>query len=1391
MTLDGQKFQPTPSVARQELSSVMKKTADDIMARPNARLSNGWWNPNVVSKEDVSLVAQMYPRPTEPERGLKGDKVKSGFGLLGKTLMRPLVTPEMVGKLPDWAQPIGSAARELTSPTMLALTALTAGAGPAVAAGIKGVPLVAGVKVGTATRAAATARAAASAPLQPMVKGGIKARFGSELAVGTTAELGAHEVAKRVPEDAPLGIKIGAALAGGLVGGGLGIGGVAAATRAFPGSIKGVTRAGVTPPSATPVVNNRPVGEDLFKTVLDEQRYKKNKFTDKSERDAALSMLDEDQFTYKSPYHLKAAQDAIDDGWIVGDTSKSNFDIAKKHANMADDLAAQGTAARASTNEAVVVAVKWRTAKTKNELKAQNDLDTLQSKGYETTDADDLLDEYVSIDKSDFETVQEYSEARTNAWDDFVDGLDEIEPLEEVIEAGTSIDPILSATRANATTQPVGGSTGTPINGDTIGSGAGAGTPQPRTSRIPNANDFGENVKTAQREDVWRRIANLPGIRSIIGVVNPSAIANDPTAQSVVGRASLHSRVVTQAQTALSRLNSLGRQEDVFGVLDTEGRIVGGRLNNLLVNDLQSNVQKYRKLLTKEQIEWLEEANILEADILKWAQDNNIDINVLEFAPGSGESYASRIMYGKVNPITNNVDVLRPIGKSGGKIGSPIGAEKHRVFGSINEAIDAGYRYLPQDEVLFLKVQSLLKRQIDNQMADWLLLRVKWRGIAVPEAVKVASYQANRKVLLSRQLLASLNRAVRGERVPPSTLASIASAYPEAAERLKYIIDNNPSKGAKTKQVPTGPEVQSLDADSKLLIAEAKDEAFKAKANLAKAKEESSKAKIGEYKVNSPAFTGKIFTGPDAEQTAKTLTDSMDSTFSNWKSSVNKVNSVSRYFALGHDISQPMIQLLYLAGYKPRVYGSSLKAAFESMRSDRWLFQYRSKPENIAIVNKYNGIVLTQGGQTEATEALAKGGLLEVLLPKRLQKVLSPFQRGWEGGVDVAGIELLKALDHLGTSPARIADITSFVNNFRGLGSSANLGVSKQMQQWEQAALLAPRYNRANIALLFDLMNGGLKGDLARDALGRGVTAVVLMGAALSFAMGETTEEVMEHMMPHNPNFMTWKVGGQNVGPGTKIRSILRLLALSAKDPEKLLDTSVGWGELEYMRNPVIKFGRGLSSPVVSTSWDLLTGKDFIGDPTRDGMLSFTKTVAEDYLPIWAQGAILDGGTVTDRAIRGGAEFGGLRAYPRNFVWELSSKWEDDMSAYNEIPPSSQLARGEISRVKYRERNPEIDAKLFITGQVTSLNTFKAVDLVLKMMKDNNLSSEDIKGITARQKVQADAGRRLEINKVDVLLRRLKQNLELSPVESTPPTTNNGSINWSDYLRNTGTTGRG
>ncbi len=696
--------------------------------------------------------------------------------------------------------------------------------------------------------------------------------------------------------------------------------------------------------------------------------------------------------------------------------------------------------------------------------------------------------------------------------------------------------------------------------------------------------------------------------------------------------------------------------------------------------------------------------------------------------------------------------------------GAKLGQEKTRIFETISEAIEEGYRYIPDDEALRINVQGAYNRVIDKRYADWLLDEVEWRNLALPEEFRLAKTKADRRLRLANKAIDAIQRARRGETLPTGTVNAIERLFPDlegkireptrvriadvlnAAKKLQEPerVFEVPKLGAIRKMQKLINEVQErLDVDpgnpalqaemdrlrkslgfiryriglgeplvvphnvvkalrqdaiedlDELLVAIRgslvkrpglkpryeggliadirKDRAlaYKKSKDVEKRYLEPTSE---ERRIQAPAFAGKAFPKETAESIRKTL----EPEFFRPLAQLNKPGAVSRVYMLGADLSPLTIHLLFLPGISPKIYAKAAVGFWKNMIDPKFLAGFLDKPENKAMLQKYPGLKQVGGGQTEGTQALGRGGMLSgsmslrpvgegtlktagLLVPRVFGKVMGPpsrlFGRGFEGVLDVAGIEMVKSLDHLGTTAAKREDIAQFANKIRGVASSARLGVSANMRQLESFSFLAGGYNRAVGSILADLLHGGLSGSLARKALIRSTATIMLAGFALSMqralSRGKSTEEAfeeaLEHVDPRSSKFMTWKIGNQKIGPGSKMRSIARLIGASAENPERLKD--LPWGDHEYMRNPIIRFGRGLSGPWISLGWDVLTGRDFMGEPTgsfsnAEGILQMSETVAKRFMYIWVQTMLLEGGTPVDRLSRGATEFIGFRAHP-------------------------------------------------------------------------------------------------------------------------------------------------
>lgn len=112
--------------------------------------------------------------------------------------------------------PVRYVAEELLSP----VNVLTAGAGPALAPALRGVPVV--------------GRAAAALAEPVIARGPFAARLAGEAAIGIAARTAAEETAQRLPEETPGAVRLPAALGAGLAAGGAAAGALGAAVRAAP-----------------------------------------------------------------------------------------------------------------------------------------------------------------------------------------------------------------------------------------------------------------------------------------------------------------------------------------------------------------------------------------------------------------------------------------------------------------------------------------------------------------------------------------------------------------------------------------------------------------------------------------------------------------------------------------------------------------------------------------------------------------------------------------------------------------------------------------------------------------------------------------------------------------------------------------------------------------------------------------------------------------------------------------------------------------------------------------------------------------------------------------------------------------------------------------------------
>ncbi len=741
------------------------------------------------------------------------------------------------------------------------------------------------------------------------------------------------------------------------------------------------------------------------------------------------------------------------------------------------------------------------------------------------------------------------------------------------------------------------------------------------------------------------------------------ARASNPADLALVGRDVLRFEGSNKAVAAIATLNRMGDSRKLFNLTDDGLMAIKGKQVHL--NEIRTFPKKYWDDLTEPQRAWVDQAQLLEVEKRALFERYGIEVPKLTFEEGG--VYAGRRVLGKFDSQGNLIDTAYIGRGQPGRPGAKTAALKTRQFEDINDALKEGFRYLPEEEALYYNITGAYNSVADKQYTDWFLERVPWRTTAGPEDLKAqvnlfrAGVKGARESLRNshKQLKRSARDVERQQGVTFRATEDVGDLLEEVGTKQalkqntaylrgrllaeKKFADKLARTYANAANRNEAAYQKVLDVSRRLddRLVELSEIEPIWKDALTKAR----KAPFGgAIAPDIPAFAGKVFTNPEAKEYINIIRNELNPQFNSALNAINQVNAVGRYFALAGDVSPFGIQLIFLAGAHPKIYGKAMggfvRAFFDPLYHDNLLAKH------IGTIQRHPDLIITKAG-TEATEAVAKGGLLHKGPLKIGGKVLEPFRRGFESSLDTAGIYMAEAYEHLGTTAARRAQVDAFINEFRGLLNTTRLGISSGQRSIERAVVLAPQYNRAIGALMYDLTQGNLRGQLARQAVAKGTAAIMAMSVAVSMALGEDEEEIVDHLNPLSTNFMTWDIMGQRIGPGSKVRSLLATFGKMVKSPE---DTAFHAG----------RFLRGNFSPFVSTSMDLISGKDFMGDPTRDGLLSLTKTViGENMMPIWTQSVAFEGGDFAGRVARGLGEFGGMRAYPASAYAELKERQDE------------------------------------------------------------------------------------------------------------------------------------
>lgn len=315
-------------------------------------------------------------------------------------------------------------------------------------------------------------------------------------------------------------------------------------------------------------------------------------------------------------------------------------------------------------------------------------------------------------------------------------------------------------------------------------------------------------------------------------------------------------------------------------------------------------------------------------------------------------------------------------------------------------------------------------------------------------------------------------------------------------------------------------------------------------------------------------------------------------------------------------------------------------------------------------------------------------------------------------------------------------------SNFRRLGQSTRDAARYR------AAVTSVSFLTQPVALMNDATKGlvkiGTKQTLTRSEVFAVKRVLTIVAATEAIAITSNVYHAQRHdldieqavrdsLNPNSGKFMSLVFpNGARVGLGGPFRSIIRMIA-----PREIegVPVPVPFGGVE-------KFAKGKMGPVVRIGYDEIRNKDYYGKAIRTenfpvNILQGIEYALEGSAPLTVGSAaqqLRKGESIGTVVQEAGSQFAGTNYQPDDPAYAATLLWKKDVKGYFDIPANAKEAKdkGKYTRTKYRQKNPQVEAKLFIAGDVKSLSTGTAKRELVQLMKDNNIKVTDIKHLAPK-----------------------------------------------------------
>jgi hypothetical protein len=371
-------------------------------------------------------------------------------------------------------------------------------------------------------------------------------------------------------------------------------------------------------------------------------------------------------------------------------------------------------------------------------------------------------------------------------------------------------------------------------------------------------------------------------------------------------------------------------------------------------------------------------------------------------------------------------------------------------------------------------------------------------------------------------------------------------------------------------------------------------------------------------------------------------------------------------------------------------------------------------------------------------------------------------------------------------------ELAKFINIATGRGE---LGKLSTLSPFLSTALFSPRMQAATIELPLMLAS---KSPAVRRIAAENIGSTLAAGAGLlglAALAGASVE-----LDPRSSDFAKIRVGNTRIDiwAGKQQYNVLLARLLTGKGKSTTTGDLYEIGPNSFAGDKIAlltHFVRGKLAPGPGLVTDITTGEDFLGNPMT--MERAPQIALNAAVPMSPQQTVESVGQ--DKAV------GGLLSIPGYLgvgvssyggpVAKLQREWLSDFKPYNDIPSNNVERQAKLNAAKtpqeralyslnrdaYRQRHPDVDAKLFVSGETSSLSTPQAVTMARKIILDNNIDPTTIDGV---QKVIKEQEKRAKLGVRDtnitlterfvqqLLAEKGKQITTPTPQTATPVQTN-------------------